>query len=144
MSKFQEYVAQMASLAKPTPLPDGMAVLYAVSLDLPIEQVREVQNRLEITFSDGQLFIWDNAQNCCENRYMTTDDYLPSFVGAKLLGYEAVAVGAADEEDDDCDNSHDQMFVKIETTKGTITLVTHNEHNGYYGGFKVKTLWVDK
>lgn len=143
MSKFQEYVTQMASLATPTPLPDGMAVLYAVSLDLPIEHVCETENRLEITFSDGKLVIRDDGQSCCEDRYMTTDDYLPSFVGAKLLGYEVVAVAAADDEEDhgDC---HDQMFVKIETTKGTITLVTHNKHNGHHGGFDVQASWVDK
>jgi hypothetical protein len=141
MSKFQEYVAQMASLANPTPLPDGMATLYAVSLDLPIEHVRMEKDRLEITFSDGQLVIWDDGRNCCENRYMTTDDDLSSFVGAKLLGYEAVAVDDTKTEYDEC---HEQMFVKVETTKGTITLVTHNEHNGYYGGFDVRNLWVDK
>jgi hypothetical protein len=140
MSKFQEYVAQMASLANPTPLPDGMATLYAVSLGLPIEHVRMEEDRLEITFSEGNLTIWDNDQQCCETRYMTTDDDLPSFVGAKLLGYEAVEVVCEDTEYE----RHEQMFVKVETTKGTITLVTHNEHNGYYGGFDVKNLWVDK
>ena len=141
MSKFQEYMAQMASLASPTPLPEGMAVLYAVSLDLPIEYVRTDGESLSIGFSAGYITIRDDGQSCCETRYMTTDDDLPSFVGAKLLGYDIVQVDCGDTEYGDC---HDQMFVKVETTKGTITLVTHNEHNGYYGGFAVNASWADK
>ena len=38
---------------------------------------------------------------------------------------------------------HEQMFVKLETTSGTITLTTHKEHNGYYGRFDLVTSWKD-
>jgi hypothetical protein len=30
---------------------------------------------------------------------------------------------------------HETCFVEVQATGGFITLVTHNEHNGYYGGF---------
>ena len=33
------------------------------------------------------------------------------------------------------DKAHDECFVEIGTDKGHITLVNHNEHNGYYSGF---------
>ena len=40
------------------------------------------------------------------------------------------------EEANEWGDSHETMFVEIVTDGGdSVTLTTHNEHNGYYGGF---------
>jgi hypothetical protein len=62
---------------------------------------------------------------------MTTDDDLQSLIGGKLVRVEAKA--APDREDEY--GEHEQVFVEVGTDKGLITIVNHNEHNGYYGGF---------
>lgn len=115
-----------------------LAFFYAVSLGEPITHVAEADNVLVIGLDSGSLRIWDDGQSCCESRYMMTDDQLHTFVGAKLVGLEMVA---GPDLYDEVGDAHEQMFVKVETTAGTITLVTHNEHNGYYGGFDVRVAW---
>lgn len=87
--------------------------------------------------SQGVLKISDEGQSCCEHRYITTDDKLEDYVGGNLLNIEIkpVPIPVLDREGDDC---HDIEFVEITTTKGAFVLVTHNEHNGYYGGFCVE------
>lgn len=60
-----------------------------------------------------------------------TDDELNDFVGAKFIKAEIVD-GPDLETGDSC---HEQQFLLIDTSLGTFTMVTHNEHNGYYGGF---------
>lgn len=89
--------------------------------------------RLKIEFEDGsKIAIWDNGQSCCESRYMTTDDDVHSLVGGKLARIESKAgPGSTGSYGDE----HEQVFVEIGTDKGFITIVNHNEHNGYYGGF---------
>lgn len=89
--------------------------------------------RLKLTLDSGNtIAIWDSGQSCCESRYMTTDDDIQSLVGHKLTRIEAKpgpdAQGEYGEE-------HEQVFVEIGTDKGFVTIVNHNEHNGYYGGF---------
>jgi hypothetical protein len=32
---------------------------------------------------------------------------------------------------------HDIAFLLVQTSDGVFTMVNHNEHNGYYGGFLV-------
>jgi hypothetical protein len=32
---------------------------------------------------------------------------------------------------------HEVQFLRVSTDAGTIVCETHNEHNGYYGGFNV-------
>lgn len=88
--------------------------------------------KLTLTFDDGKkIAIWDNGQSCCENRYMTTDDNIQSLVGGKLKNIEAKPGPNAEAEYDE----HEIVFVEVSTGKGFITIVNHNEHNGYYGGF---------
>lgn len=116
---------------------------YAVSLGEPIEHVvlDKDEDMLTIRLGSGSLKVWDDGQNCCESRYMTTDDELDTFIGAKLVSLEAVEGPDIPYEGESYGDCHEQMFVKLETTAGTITLVTHNEHNGYYGGFDVRVRW---
>lgn len=120
-----------------------LPVFYAVALDEPITSVGVDDDVLCVRLPSGTLRVWDNGQSCCESRYMTTDDDLPSFVGAKVVGLEAVEGPDIPYEGESYGEVHEQMFVKLETTAGTITLVTHNEHNGYYGGFDVETKWEE-
>lgn len=122
-----------------------LPVFYAAALDEPITgvSVHAESDVLHVQFPSGTLHVWDNGQSCCESRYMTTDDDLPSFVGAKVVSLEAVEGPDIPYEEESYGDVHEQMFVKLETTAGTITLVTHNEHNGYYGGFDVATRWED-
>jgi hypothetical protein len=120
---------------------------------LTIKHVRmggDNREQLAIEFNEGRtLVIADNGQSCCESRYMTCDDDLSGHEGGSLLYVEmdaAAPPSKADvvvepepaEDDWDSDNCHETMFVKVQTTKGSFTLCTHNEHNGYYGGFSLE------
>lgn len=94
-----------------------------------------IGDALRLTFSDGTgIIISDEGQSCCENRYISCDDPVQSLVGGKLTKIE-VKGGPDYNGPDEC---NEQAFVEIATDKGFITLVTHNEHNGYYGGFAIQ------
>lgn len=91
---------------------------------------------LYVGFKDGTgLRLADEGQSCCESRYMTTDDDLESFVGKEVRGYDLREGPTVTGEYED---EHEVQFLIVQTTEGNITLETHNEHNGYYGGF-----WID-
>lgn len=79
----------------------------------------------------GGLSLRDEGRSCCESRYMTTDDDLTHFVGAEFRGAEVR--DGPDVEDEY--GAHEQSFLIVTTSEGSFTVVTHNEHNGYYGGF---------
>lgn len=97
-----------------------------------IKSVKLKDNKILIKFSDGvNIKIWDDGQSCCESRYMTTDDSLSSLAGDKLVSI-LVKDGPSEEVDY---NHHDIQFLEIQTDKGFVTVSTHVEHNGYYGGF---------
>ena len=92
---------------------------------------------LLITFEDDTtLVITDNGQSCCETRYMSCDDDMQYHVGAQLVKME-IADAPNQNEPDSC-GEHEVQFLKVDTTKGGFTLQTHNEHNGYYGGFAIE------
>lgn len=92
-------------------------------------------DKLILGFDDGaELCIWDAGQSCCEYRHMDTDDDPLSIVGDKLVSIETRDAPGMD----DGDNCHDVQFLVVTTDKGTLTCATHNEHNGYYGGFLLK------
>lgn len=87
---------------------------------------------LVICVADGSTVqISDEGRSCCEWRYITTDDDLAAFVGATIVEIEC----RAGEEVDTDFGTTETAFVIVTTTAGAFTLVTHNEHNGYYGGF---------
>lgn len=83
-------------------------------------------------FSDGfGLVIEDKGQFCCESRYMRTDDKLSDFIGSQLLSAELKSAPGLSAEYGD----HEIQFLDITTSKGVFQMASHNEHNGYYGGF---------
>lgn len=88
---------------------------------------------LNLYLSNGRLLsIEDTGQSCCERRFVTCDDSFESFRGAKLVSIEERDGGVPTSSDDET------QFVVVTTDKGAITLTTHNENNGYYGGFTVE------
>ncbi len=75
----------------------------------------------------------DDGQSCCESRYMTTDDKLDDFVGATFTGVRIETAANLPHEW----GEHEVQFLLVDTSKGTFTMESHNEHNGYYSGFAV-------
>lgn len=94
---------------------------------------------LTIRFANGAaLILKDTARSCCESRYMSCDDDLAGLAGGYLRG---LVIEAGPDADDEWGECHQQMFLKVRTTQGDFTVVTHNVHSGYYGGFDVTTEW---
>ena len=90
------------------------------------------EDNLVFRFDDGSgIRLYDDGQSCCEHRYMTTDDDFQAFVGAKFI--EATKQSAANQPDEW--GEHEVAFLVVMTSLGAFTVETHNEHNGYYGGF---------
>jgi hypothetical protein len=88
---------------------------------------------MRLTFEDGvTIVISDQGQSCCESRYMTCDDNPSDLIGQELRKIE---VKSFDEINNDYDDCHEIAFLEIGTDQTSITFATHNEHNGYYGGF---------
>ena len=139
-TSYGQYLAAMKKLVpekEQSDFIDRAPVYWAIASGEPIQCIRMNDSDFEIQLKTGKLVITDEGQNCCESRYITCDDDLPSYVGAKIVGMDVVPGPDVETEYD----THEQMFVKIETTEGTLTLTTHNEHNGYYGGFAVVARW---
>ena len=89
---------------------------------------------LVFAFTDGTgIRLRDDGQSCCEHRYMHTDDALADFMGAQLLGAEIRNAPSIPDEW----GEHEVQFLIVKTSIGEFTVETHNEHNGYYGGFWV-------
>lgn len=87
--------------------------------------------KLLIEFTDRtSIEIYDDGQCCCENRFITCDDDIESLYGTTLISIEK---GISKEVEDE--EVHEIAFVHIKTNLCTVTLCTHNIHNGYYGGF---------
>lgn len=90
---------------------------------------------IKIWFSkDKGIQIWDGGQSCCEHRYITTDDNPAGLVGKKLTNIE-IADAPDVEDGGEC---HEVQFLRIHAEDETVVFETHNEHNGYYGGFWIQ------
>lgn len=92
--------------------------------------------QLLLAFDDGvSIAIWDDAQNCCERRYMRTDDDVSFLVGKTLIAIEEKETRGFDDGGDG--DIHDIVFLEIVTDQGWLSISSHNEHNGYYSGFEL-------
>lgn len=100
-----------------------------------ISQVVLLDNHLHIIFEDGsELNFYDDGQSCCEYRYFTSDgDDLSEFIGAKYV--EAFLKDAPNVEE--VYDVHEVCFLEVRTSRGSITVSAHNEHDGGYGGFGI-------
>jgi hypothetical protein len=115
---------------------DPSSDAYNKSIGKKISDLHIQDNEIIITFDDkSKLKIFDDGQSCCESRYMSTDDDLTQFKEATLRDVELLDC----KSDDDGDyGSHDIQFLRVSTDKGDFRLASHNEHNGYYGGFSIR------
>lgn len=102
-------------------------------------------DELKLIFEDGiKIKISDCAQNCCEYRYMSTDDDVSFLNGKILTGIEEKEASQEVYNNHVCDegdldhNCPDIVFLEIQTSEGSITFANYNEHNGYYGGFSLQ------
>ncbi|MCT9125379.1 DUF7448 domain-containing protein [Cupriavidus gilardii] len=113
---------------------DAVEVLKA-SIGKTIKMVTlEQDDALHFEFTDGsKIAMFDDGQSCCERRYMTTDDDLSSFAGSTFLGAEIKEAPSIEDEW----GEHEVQFLEIQTSSGSFTMASHNEHNGYYGGFSI-------
>lgn len=92
---------------------------------------------IAITLEDGTTkTIYDGGQSCCEHRYWVVDDDLNHYIGADYLGWEL----ADWETEDESYDVHEIQFLNIKTSVGDINIASHNEHNGYYGGFSIREI----
>lgn len=107
------------------------------SIGRTISEITLEDDVILIAFTDRtELRIRDDGQSCCESRYVTTDDNLTHIKNTVLLNIEIVeAANGSMQQDDDV---HEIQFLRIHTDKGVVVFQTHNEHNGYYGGFYIK------
>lgn len=93
------------------------------------------EDALHFVMDDGtRVKLFDDGQSCCEHRYMHSDDALSDFVGATFISAE---VRDAPDIEDDSGEVHEVAFLVVTTNIGAFTVATHNEHNGYYGGFLI-------
>ena len=84
-----------------------------------------------LKFGNNGLCVYDDAQFCCEERYITTDDAISDLVGGKLR-HITTREGSIPQDGGLC---HDIDFLEIATDQTHVTFETHNEHSGCYGGF---------
>lgn len=103
-------------------------------LNKPIKLIVKYDDLIKFVFEDNTcVLLSDEGQSCCEHRYVTCDDELESFYGRKIISIEQREVDTVHNEYGEC---HEKMFVVITMDDNTsIHVTTHNEHNGYYGGF---------
>lgn len=88
---------------------------------------------IRIDFDDNtSLLLEDADQQCCERRYITTDDNLDDIVGQTLLAIKRRHWETLYNSDETC---HQTQFLEVQTDKDFVTFAAHNEHNGYYSGF---------
>jgi hypothetical protein len=107
---------------------------YQAGLNKKIVKAVLENDVLELNFEDNtRLQFWDDGQSCCESRYMRTDDDLNDLVGGIFLGAELKEAPEVETQYD----VHEVQFLEVKTDKGSIVMSSHNEHNGYYGGFAI-------
>lgn len=106
------------------------------ALNKKIMSIELTDDALTFTMEDGyRMRLRDEGQSCCENRYMRTDDNLLDFAGSTLLGAEVADAPSASGEYWD---EHEVQFLRVSTSSGVLVCSSHNEHNGCYGGFRIR------
>mgnify|MGYP001577043259 CR=1 FL=1 len=101
-----------------------------------VECARMVNDALTLVFEDDTALTFaDHGQSCCEDRYMTCElDDLDKLTGDRLISAEVLSAPDGVSEDEE----HEVQFLHITFSSGyVLTCETHNEHNGFYGGFDV-------
>jgi len=113
---------------------------YQKGVGKKIERIELKDDVLKLYFVNGGFLAFhDNGQSCCESRYMTTDDNLLKFTNTKFI---EVTIESAPDRPTESD-VHNCQFLHVKTGKGSFTVETHVEHNGYYGGFSLEAWYQD-
>lgn len=94
-----------------------------------------------IYFTDGSTLEIEDDQDCCEIRWMHSDDDLGYYAGSTLVGVE---LRDGPTVDGDCGEVEETMFLLITTSLGVVTIAAHNNHNGYYGGISPRYIFKGK
>lgn len=110
--------------------------IIETSIGKTIASLEIVDNVLCVGFTDlSGLMVSDHEQECCETRYMSTEDDLTYHVGAQLFGIDTRAVESVEEGRGYA--YHDTMFLELRTSLGVVSFANHNVHNGNYDGFSI-------
>jgi len=112
---------------------DGSCEAVRWCVGKPVTALSVTGSDLNIDFADARLRIFDDGQSCCESRYMVCDDDLTAYIGAQLMD---VTIEDAPDMPDEY-GVHQVQFLHVKTSAGSFTVSSHNEHNGYYGGFYI-------
>jgi hypothetical protein len=113
---------------------DGTVDAYHKAIGKTIKHIELSEDTLTLTFDDASILtVRDAGQSCCEDRYMRTDDQFEDFIGVKLLDIELKQAPDMEHQY----GTHEVQFLELMTSKGALTMASHNEHNGYYGGFAI-------
>ncbi|MBD3251349.1 hypothetical protein GF380_02740 [Candidatus Uhrbacteria bacterium] len=116
-----------------------------LSLELVVDAERTYANDptsyLQFELEGGaKIRMCDLGQECCEERYITTDDKLSDFIGSHLISAE---VRDAPDIKNEAGGVHEVRFLIVTTSLGAFTCETHNVHSGYYSGFELAVIPVD-
>lgn len=127
-------------------LDDDVDSVIKNSLNKTIKDIHIIDDNLYINFMDGlALRVWDSQQMCCERRYMVCDDDLNEYKETQLISVNQKYTKSENKRDF---IANEAVFLEFQTTNGTFTIVNHNEHNGYYGGFWIEAettkAWIPK
>lgn len=113
----------------------GTAAAVQSSIGKKLKSIKLNGDNVVCAFDDGAwLRLWDNGQSCCESRYVTSDDNDKDFAGHTLVNVE---IREAAKHDVNEYTEHEIQFLAVKTDKDEFVATTHNEHNGYYGGFSI-------
>ena len=110
------------------------------AINKKINQIVILNDKLIFYFDDGSIVrMFDDDYQCCEKRYMHTDDDLDYYVGSYFLGAEVRQGGDESIKGYEIESE----FLIINTSLGQFTIVNYNKHNGYYSGFDIIARRVD-
>lgn len=113
---------------------------------------------LSFKLDGGVVFeVYQSLQECCEVRWMHTDDELDDFLGARLLDFDIRTGGVSECTPEEMNSkpswydpyAHTEAyyteseFLIVKTTAGEFTVVSYNSHNGYYSGFYISCRITD-
>ncbi len=121
--------------------------------DIQFAKDKDGDNTIVFTFSDNTILTMFDSGNYWHHgrKYFHTDDDMNYFIGSQFLSAE-VRLGPEKKLDKiisdwtgelapdytDGDLIQESEFLIISTNKGQFTIVSYNEHNGYYGGFDLR------
>lgn len=114
---------------------DGEGKAYDVAIGKEIRELALEGDVLVFVFTDGtRLELYDDGQQCCEERFMVCDDDLSIHAGSRLMGFQVARAPDLESEA----GVEEVQFLRVTTSEGGFEVRSHNRHNGYYGGFRLR------